>query len=63
MTTRERFVNNRGQIHGKCASYQGRHMDDKVHEGIRVREKRKVIVIQCDDQSVVSLTKNPTQHA
>jgi hypothetical protein len=63
MTTRERFVNNRGQIHGKCVSYQGRHMDDKVHEGIRVREKRKVMVIQCDDQSVVSLTKNPTQHA
>jgi len=41
MTTHDCFVNNRGRIHGKCASYQERHMDDKVHEGIRVCEKKE----------------------
>jgi hypothetical protein len=41
MTTHNRFANNRSQIHGKYASYQGSHMDDKVHEGIKVHERDK----------------------
>jgi hypothetical protein len=41
MTIHNRFVNNRGQIYGKYASYQGNRMDDKAHEGIRVYEKEE----------------------
>ncbi len=41
MTTHNRFVNNGGRIHGKYTSYQGSHMDDKVHEGIRVHEREE----------------------
>jgi hypothetical protein len=35
------FVNNWGWIHGKHVSYQGSHMDDKVHEGIKVHERKE----------------------
>ncbi len=33
--------NNRGRIHGKYASYQRGHMDDKSHEGIKINEKEE----------------------
>jgi hypothetical protein len=38
---RNHFVNNQGQIHGKYASYQRSHMNDKAHEGIKVHEIKK----------------------
>ncbi len=41
LTTHNHIVNNPGLIHGKCTSYQGNHMDDKVHEGIRVNEREE----------------------
>ncbi len=41
MTTHNCFVNNQGQIHGKHPSYEGSHMDNKVHEIIRVHEKKE----------------------
>ncbi len=38
--------------------------NDKAHEGIRVHEReKKAMVIWCDNQGAISLTKNPTQHA
>jgi hypothetical protein len=37
-------------------------MDDKIHERIRVHEEKKAMVIRCDNQGVISLTNNPTQH-
>jgi hypothetical protein len=39
MTTHNRSIND--QIHGKYASYQISHMDDKAHEGIRVHEREE----------------------
>jgi hypothetical protein len=41
MITHNRFVNDQGRIHGKYASYQGNHMDDKAHEGIKVHEREE----------------------
>jgi hypothetical protein len=41
MTTHNHFVNDRGRIHGKYASYQGSHMDDKTHEGMRVHQREE----------------------
>ncbi len=41
MTTHNPFVNDGGRIHGKYTSYQGSHMDDKAHEGIRVHEREE----------------------
>jgi hypothetical protein len=38
-------------------------MDDKAHEGIRVHEREKAMVIRCDNQGAISLTKNLTQDA
>jgi hypothetical protein len=39
-------------------------MDDKAHEGIKVHgKKKKAMVIRCDNQGAISLTKNLTQHA
>jgi hypothetical protein len=39
--THNHFVNNQGRIHGKYTSYQRSHMDDKVHEGIKVHERKE----------------------
>jgi len=41
MTTHNRFINDRGRINGKYASYQGSHTNDKAHEGISVHEREK----------------------
>jgi hypothetical protein len=35
------LYNDGGRIHGKYTSYQGSHMDDKVHEGIKVHEREE----------------------
>ncbi len=40
-TIHNRSFNDRGQIHGKYANYQGSHMDEKTHEGIRVHEREE----------------------
>jgi hypothetical protein len=37
-------------------------MDDKVHEGLMYMKKNKAMVIQCDNQGTISLSKNPMQH-
>jgi hypothetical protein len=41
MTIHNRSINDRSQIQGKYTSYQGSHMDDKIHEGIRVHERKE----------------------
>jgi hypothetical protein len=38
-------------------------MDNKAYEGIRYMKEKKAMVIRCDNQGPISLTKNPTQHA
>jgi hypothetical protein len=38
-------------------------MDDKVHEGVTYMKEKKAMVIQCDNQGTISLSKNPMQHA
>ncbi len=40
-TTHNCSINNEGRIHGKYTSYQGSHMDDKAHEGIKVHEREE----------------------
>jgi hypothetical protein len=35
------FVNNQRQIHDKHPSYEGSHMDNNAHQGIRVHEKEE----------------------
>jgi len=35
----------------------------KLMMDLRCMEKKKVMVIRCNNQSVISLTKNPTHHA
>jgi hypothetical protein len=35
-------------------------MDDKIHERIKVYKEKRVMVIRCDNQGAISLTKNPT---
>ncbi len=37
-------------------------MDDKVH-GVTYMKEKKAMVIQCDNQGTISLSKNPMQHA
>jgi ribosomal protein L24E len=37
-------------------------MDDKVHEGVMYMKEKKTILIQCDNQGTISLSKNPMQH-
>jgi hypothetical protein len=63
MTTHNCFVNNQGWIHGKYASYQGSHMDDKTHENLGYMKEKKAMVIWCDNKSAISLTKNHIQFA
>jgi hypothetical protein len=33
-------------------------MDDKVHEGVTYMKEKKTILIQCDNQGTISLSKN-----
>ncbi len=35
----------------------------KLMKELRYMKKKKVMVIRCDNQGTMSLTKNPTQHA
>ncbi len=35
----------------------------KLMKELGYMKEKKVMVIQCDNQGVISLTKNPTQHA
>ncbi len=35
----------------------------KLMKELRYVKEKKVMVIQCDNQGAISLTKNPTQHA
>ncbi len=37
-------------------------MDDKAHERIKVHEKKKAMLIQCDTQGAISFMKNVMQH-
>jgi hypothetical protein len=38
-------------------------MDNKIDDGFNIMEEKKVMVIRCDNQGAISLTKNPTHHA
>jgi len=38
-------------------------MDNKIDNGFKIMEEKKMTVIQCDNQGAISLTKNPIHHA
>jgi lipoate-protein ligase A len=38
-------------------------MDTKLMTNLGYMEEKKMVVIRCDNQGVISLTKNPTHHA
>ncbi len=44
-------------------SHKRSHMDNKIDDGFNIMEEKKVMVIRCDNQGAISLTKNPTHHA
>jgi hypothetical protein len=60
--THNHYINDQSQIHGKYESYQGSHMDDKAHEGIKVHQREgdgdSMLQPRCN-----TLMKNPMQHA
>jgi aspartate carbamoyltransferase regulatory subunit len=38
-------------------------MDNKIDDGFRIHGGEEMMVIRCDNQGAISLTKNPTRHA
>ncbi len=63
MTTYNSIVHHGGRIHGEHASHKRSHMDNKIDDGFRIHGEKKMMVIRCDNQGAISLTKNPTHHA
>jgi len=38
-------------------------MYNKIDDGFRIHGGEEMMVIRCDNQGAISLTKNPTRHA
>jgi hypothetical protein len=61
-TTHNCSINNRAQIHGKHPSSKEAIWMTKLMKELGYMKDKNAMVIQCDNQSTISLTKNLTQH-
>jgi hypothetical protein len=62
MTTHNRSINDGGRIHGSTQATKKAISMAKFMKELWYMKKKKAMVIRCDNQGAISLTKNPTQH-